>query len=173
MVGKRLETKAYIHFAKGMFTDQIWINFAPLLFEKVHILRHPGYNMAYWNLHERMLSDSRTVVKNSESTQLIFFHFSGYNPIKPENMSIYQNRFSFENRNDVTNLFKDYSAKLIENNYMLYVRYPCTFSVEKQKIELDSYISKKKTIPICKRIIRGLVLRIIKFFNIDLSYYTQ
>src|SRR5450759_2212444 len=61
----RLEKKAYIDFVKGMFTDQIWINFAPLFFENVHILCHPGYNMAYWNMHERYLVDGYKVVKDN------------------------------------------------------------------------------------------------------------
>src|ERR1017187_7472506 len=39
-----------------MFVDQKWINLAPCFFENVKILKQPGCNMAFWNLHERHLS---------------------------------------------------------------------------------------------------------------------
>lgn len=40
----------------GLFVDQKWMNLAPGFFPNVHILRHTGCNMAYWNLHERRLT---------------------------------------------------------------------------------------------------------------------
>lgn len=166
---KRLETKAFIDFAKGMFTDQLWINFAPLYFEKVHIFSHPGYNMAYWNMHERFLNESGEVVKNSIPYPLVFFHFSGFNPLRPEDISKYQDRFSFDNRNDVAGLFRDYSALLIGNNCMLFNRSQCYFSVEKQKLVSAQTARLKKRIPIYKRIFRGLFIRLIRFFKIDIN----
>jgi hypothetical protein len=42
----------------GLFVDQKWMNLAPGLFPHVAILRNPGLNMAYWNLHERRLSST-------------------------------------------------------------------------------------------------------------------
>ena len=38
-----------------MFTDQRWADFVPCFFEH-HILKDPGYNVAYWNLHARRLT---------------------------------------------------------------------------------------------------------------------
>ena len=170
---KRLETKAYINLAKGMFTDQIWINFAPLFFNKVHILLHPGYNMAYWNLHERHLIGGNKVSKENSSYSLVFFHFSGYNPLQPEVLSKYQDRFSFENRNDVEGLFKEYANMIFVNGFNQYIQHPCYYAVEKEKIELASYITYKKSIPIYKRLIRGIILRVISMFNIKADYYTH
>jgi len=37
--------------------DQKWINLVPLLFEGISISRHVGLNAAFWNLHERTISD--------------------------------------------------------------------------------------------------------------------
>jgi hypothetical protein len=170
---KRLDKKAYINLAKGMFTDQIWINFVPLFFKKVNIFFHPGYNIAYWNMHERLLIDSAKVIKNENEYPLVFFHFSGYTPLKPEILSKYQDRFSFENRKDVVDLFKGYSTKLFENGFNSYVQIPCYYSDEKQKMEVNAYLRFKKSIPVYKRIIRGLVLRIVKLFNINIEYYTK
>jgi lipopolysaccharide biosynthesis glycosyltransferase len=147
---KRLETEAYINLAEGMFTDQIWINFAPLFFNKVHIFQHPGYNMAYWNLHERYLVEVNKVVKENSSYPLVFFHFSGYNPLKPEVLSKYQDRFTFENRKDVEGLFKEYANLLFWNEFNQYIQYTGYYAVEKQKLDLEIYINYKKSIPVYK-----------------------
>jgi lipopolysaccharide biosynthesis glycosyltransferase len=169
----RLVTKAHIDFTKGLFTDQIWVNFVPLFFEKVHILCHPGYNMAYWNLHERLLKHPDTVVKKNTSYPLVFFHFSGYNPLKPEILSKYQDRFSFEDRKDIIELFRKYSDKLFEYGYNTYIKYPCFYDIKKQKFDLDAYIAYKKSIPVYKRIIRGLFLRFIRYLKINIEYYIR
>lgn len=64
----------------GRFTDQRFMNFAPAL-SRVETIQDPGYNMAYWNLHERQIvatgADSavRFLVNDSDLT---FFHFSGF-----------------------------------------------------------------------------------------------
>ena len=169
----RLRTKAYINLAKGMFTDQIWINFVPLFFNKVHIFRHPGYNLAYWNLHERRLTTGNKVVKDNQEFPLVFYHFSGFNPLRPEILSEYQNRFSFNNRDDIIELFDHYSKSLFTNDYKKYSSMACFYAVEKQNMELNAYEAHKKSIPIYKRIIRGIILRFINLFNINIDYYTH
>jgi lipopolysaccharide biosynthesis glycosyltransferase len=170
---QRLLTKAYVDFARGMFTDQLWINFAPLFFEKVHIFNHPGYNIAYWNLHERVIKSPETVIKNNISYPLVFYHFSGFSPLTPDALSKYQDRFSFENRKDIVDLFNDYSDKLFENGYNTYIQIPCYYATEKQKLDLESYLNFKKSIPVYKRVIRGLFLRLIRYFKINTEYYTN
>jgi hypothetical protein len=169
----RLETKAYIDFSRGLFTDQIWINFVPLFYKNVHILQHPGYNMAYWNLHERILSQNRQVIFEGTLNPLIFFHFSGFNPLQPEILSKYQNRFSFEGREDICTLFSEYTNVLLNNKFIHFIQFPCYYELQKRKQDLELYNSIKKSIPIYRRIIRGIVLRVIKIFNVDIEYYTH
>lgn len=41
--------------ANGVFVDQKAVDFFASLFPGAHVIRHPGYNVAYWNLHERRL----------------------------------------------------------------------------------------------------------------------
>jgi hypothetical protein len=36
---------------QGIFIDQPFLNFVPAFFD-TGVLRHPGYNLAFWNLHE-------------------------------------------------------------------------------------------------------------------------
>ena len=55
----------------------------PGYFEGVHILRDPGYNVAYWTLHERGVSvvDGQATVGGGPC---YFVHFSGYDPNDPQ-----------------------------------------------------------------------------------------
>lgn len=66
----------YDNYDQGLFYEQSWLNLA-LAYYDVHILDHPGYNVAYWNLHERgsairLQGQSFTV----EGHPMRFFHFS-------------------------------------------------------------------------------------------------
>lgn len=70
-----------------LFTDQRWIDFVPSYFPYFK-LSHPGYNVAYWNLHERILSQKLGQYFVNDQP-LKFFHFSGFRPDKPWILSKY------------------------------------------------------------------------------------
>jgi len=99
----------YVDFEKGMFVDQIWLNFAPIYFESVLVLKNPGYNVAHWNLHERRISHDDEWCVN-EAYKLVFFHFSGFSFDDIDKISIHQDRFNLGNRNDLSSLFKKYKS---------------------------------------------------------------
>jgi len=166
----RLEHRSYIDFAKGLFTDQIWINFVPLYFQKVHILLHKGYNMAYWNLHERNLFLKENSYTVNHIEPLVFYHFSGFNPMKETVLSKYQNRFTFENRLDIIPLFADYSSKLFENRYKELIDYKCFYNGIKERIDMNIRKAKINKIPNYKKVIRNIILRLIRRFSIVLDY---
>src|SRR5262249_54317193 len=65
---------------EGLFVDQLWMNLAPLFFEKVKILDNVGMNVAPWNLHERVISYDRKEFRVNTVSPLIFYHFSRYLP---------------------------------------------------------------------------------------------
>jgi hypothetical protein len=73
----RLYDFCYADIPGGLFTDQRWIDLAPCFFD-VLSFRHPGYNIAPWNVSRREL----TIGKNGEylvnGQPLRFFHFSGF-----------------------------------------------------------------------------------------------
>ena len=75
----------------GLFVDQKWIDLVPGFHPGTKILRDPGLNVAYWNLHERTI-DSLDPPRCNGSP-LYFFHFSGLKTDRLEAISRYQNRF--------------------------------------------------------------------------------
>ena len=108
---QRCLSRGYHEIPSGLFVDQKWMNLAPCFFSSVHILKHPGYNMAYWNLHERSLGQDvsgRWVVNGT--WPLVFFHFSGIDLNSVAGISKYQNRFDLTNRPDLAELFMQYET---------------------------------------------------------------
>lgn len=112
---KRLYDKCIVGFGKDLFVDQKWINHAPGMYD-TFILRKPGYNVAYWNLHCRHmeLKDGEWFVNNEP---LIFFHFSGFNPRDLDQISKHQDRWTFKDLPHIKPLFKHYSKLQVENGY--------------------------------------------------------
>jgi len=84
--GLRLRESSRIDYAAGLFYDQKWFDLVPSYFAEAAILRDPTYNVAYWNLHERMLErrDGSFLVGGR---RIAFYHFSGYDPARPETLS--------------------------------------------------------------------------------------
>lgn len=99
----------------GLFVDQKWMNLAPGMFDKVEILRHPGCNMAYWNLHERTLSEDKSSYVVNGWAQLCFFHFSGIVLNDPAMLSKNTNRFTLADRPDLKKLFSEYKEAVLAN----------------------------------------------------------
>ncbi len=97
----------------GVFVDQKWINLVPCYFERSKIIKDPGVNMAPWNLHERTLSlvDGRYIV--NESAVLRLFHFSSFDPHRPQIIAKRQTRFADGERADLRSLLNDYAAALL------------------------------------------------------------
>jgi hypothetical protein len=106
----------YGNLRKGMFFDQLWIHYVPCFFDNYYILKHLGYNMANWNLHEREFTsqNNENFVINEIHT-LRFFHFSSYKIDKPDIICKYQTRYDFNSRPDLVALFNIYATKLKEN----------------------------------------------------------
>jgi len=118
----------YNNFALNMFYDQLWINYVPAFYDNYHILKHPGYNMANWNLHERVLSQTDDgQYRVNREYPLRFFHFSSYHYTRPDVICSYLTRFSFESRPDLRPLFDEYTRLLKANNADVIRRLPVHF----------------------------------------------
>jgi lipopolysaccharide biosynthesis glycosyltransferase len=124
---EKLRYECLIDLCNGLFTDQNWMNFLPVFVPDAYIERNPGYNAAYWNLHERRFSrvDGNYFVNGIHP--LIFFHYSGYDPAKPDVLSKYQDRFELSERKDLTALFELYKNNLLKNGNSYYRKFPCFY----------------------------------------------
>jgi hypothetical protein len=75
----RLLHYCYADYERGLFTDQKWVDLAPSFFEKLLIIRDPGYDVASWNLDCRELSfDQQGQLIVNSKNPLRFYHFTGY-----------------------------------------------------------------------------------------------
>lgn len=81
----RLRNQCRIDHARGLHVDQKWMDMTPSYFD-IHVLRDPGFNVAYWNIYERPLT-RKGGVWMAAGSPLRFFHFSGYDPDRPEVLS--------------------------------------------------------------------------------------
>jgi glycosyltransferase involved in cell wall biosynthesis/lipopolysaccharide biosynthesis glycosyltransferase len=102
----RLFDKGFSDVKNGMFTDQKWIELVPSLFDNVCIYKNPGYNVAYWNMHERQLKYDNGWVVNSE--KLVFFHYSGMPLDNVYAISKHQNRYTLKDFPHLLPLFEEY-----------------------------------------------------------------
>lgn len=72
----KLQDFCYAEPSRGLFVDQKWLDIAIGLFE-IGIVRHPGYNVANWNVSQRHVHrDPETAALLVNKEQLRFFHFS-------------------------------------------------------------------------------------------------
>lgn len=115
----RLERGAVVDLENGLFTDQKWADLMPCLFDKVTVLRDAGYNVAYWNLMHRRVSQADGEWLANE-VPLSFVHFSGIDPLNPAIFSKHQNRytqFSLKNVGDLKPIYLRYLDLLTGNGY--------------------------------------------------------
>lgn len=74
----RLLNFCYDERERGVFTDQKWINFAPIFFSDIRILKESVYNVAIWNLTQRVVTGSLKEGIYMDGEPLCFYHFSGF-----------------------------------------------------------------------------------------------
>lgn len=97
----------------GLFVDQKWANLIPCLFSNVHILKHCGCNVAYWNLFERHISSSAGDLLVNGKQPLVFFHFSGVDLRDNEKVSTRgSSRSTLGDRPDLEVVFKNYKQSV-------------------------------------------------------------
>jgi len=74
----RLSRYCHDNLPMGIFTDQKWVDLAPAFFDGVRVLRSPGFNVATWNISNRLATGSLDVGVLINGEPLGFYHFSGF-----------------------------------------------------------------------------------------------
>jgi glycosyltransferase involved in cell wall biosynthesis len=136
----KLEFDCVVDFSRGLFVDQKWMDLAPGLYNDVHILRHPGYNVAYWNLNDRIVTEEQGKYKVN-GQPLVFFHYSGINPTNITNISKHQDRYTIKSvMPAVKNLFEQYASQVLNNGYEHFKKYPYYFEYFTDGTKIDDFM---------------------------------
>ena len=77
----RLLDWCYDDMPVGLFVDQRWCDHVPALFDKVKVVRDPGYNVASWNLSTRTLAVGKDGQVSVNGAPLRFWHFTKLGPM--------------------------------------------------------------------------------------------
>jgi glycosyltransferase involved in cell wall biosynthesis len=105
---EKLELQCIVDPPNGLFVDQKWMDLTPGLFPNVAIVRHDGWNVAYWNLPQRTV-EGTTV----NGQPLRFLHFSGFDPAVPSRVSRHDVRQTLAATGGAAPLFEAYAEALI------------------------------------------------------------
>lgn len=120
----KLARDCVVDMANGIFVDQSWMDLVPGLFDGVAVLRHPGYNIAYWNMAQRHVAAAAggyTV----NGQPLSFFHYSGVDPQNPEPVSKHQDRFRLDGIEPAARaLLLEYCANVVAHGQDQYRKLP-------------------------------------------------
>jgi hypothetical protein len=111
----RCLTEGFVERRSGLFVDQKWINLVPCYYDQVTILKHPGCNVAYWNLHERSVAKDGQRWTVNGTAPLVFYHFSGVSVDGGALISKGYDQFTLESLPELAELFEFYRAQLLKN----------------------------------------------------------
>lgn len=124
---RKLTDQCVVDLPQGIFVDQKWIDLIPGMFDSVYILRHPGYNIAYWNIsHRNIEKKGNKFFVNGKP--LVFFHYSGVNPDNYECVSKHQNRYTLSDLESARELFEGYVSKVKKEDFDFWKKYKYSFS---------------------------------------------
>ncbi|HEX5984270.1 MAG TPA: methyltransferase domain-containing protein [Solirubrobacterales bacterium] len=132
----RLERECLIEPGRGLFVDQRWIDLVPGIWPNLKVLRDPAYNIAYWNLPTRSFERSGDVYL-AGGVPLRFFHFSGFDPLHPEELSKHQNRIEVASNPALRQICGEYAQLLLEHGYEQARTWPYGWSSLPNGIVLD------------------------------------
>lgn len=109
--GLRLHAYCVDDVRAGLHYDQRWLDMAPALVGDLFLLRDPGVNLAYWNLPDVNISGGPDgLLVNGAPLRL--FHFSGFDPSRPDRVARYAPGLRMEESRPVADLFRHYAGLL-------------------------------------------------------------
>jgi hypothetical protein len=120
---ERLRTHCVEALRQGLHYDQRWLDMAPALVADLRLLRDPGCNVAYWNLPDLDVRAGRGEVLVGDSP-LRLFHFSGFDPAQPEQVTRHAPALRVEEMGPAAELFRRYAALLDAAGWAETIRKP-------------------------------------------------
>ena len=152
----KLRRDCIVAHDRGIFVDQSWMDLVPGLFASVVVLRHPGYNVAYWNIAQRPVErdDANFLVVGQP---LVFFHYSGLNPLNPQAVSKHQNRYTLDSVSaPLKQLITLYCQHVLANNIDHYRKMPYGFACFNDGVAISGQErSRFRTSDALRKLVRG------------------
>jgi 2-polyprenyl-3-methyl-5-hydroxy-6-metoxy-1,4-benzoquinol methylase/glycosyltransferase involved in cell wall biosynthesis len=133
---ERLENDCVNDPANGHFVDQRWIDLVPGFWPDLFLLRETTYNIAYWNLPTRALEidgDGYRV----DGEPLRFFHFSGYDPRRRDQLSKHQTRVQLREDPALAQICDDYGDALLDLGFEAARKWPYGWDDAANGLRLD------------------------------------
>lgn len=106
-----------------LFVDQFWAAAFASFAERLCVFRHPGANVAYWNLFQRRL-EGQAGRWTVDGAALLFFHFSGLDEDDLGRVSRYQNRVVAPPGSPLRRLLQEYVEELGRQPWRRFAREP-------------------------------------------------
>jgi lipopolysaccharide biosynthesis glycosyltransferase len=127
---KHMRNHGHSKSAEGEFYDQKIMNLLPIHSNKVLIDKHPGANVAGWNIHERRITKEQNNYLVNK-LPLIFFHYSGL-PKEKDSVFIsgYNNYLLSEAGLFCSELIKHYRYRTEKNNIYKYEKIKCYYKLK-------------------------------------------
>ena len=133
---ERLENDCVNDPANGHFVDQRWIDLVPGFWPDLFLLRETNYNIAYWNLPTRSLEidgDGYRV----DGEPLRFFHFSGYDPRRPDDLSKHQTRIALRDDLALARICDAYGEQMLAAGFDEAHKWPYGWDEAASGLRLD------------------------------------
>jgi glycosyltransferase involved in cell wall biosynthesis/SAM-dependent methyltransferase len=135
---ERLERHCVIDPESGHFVDQRWIDLVPGLWPGLGVLRDPGLNVAYWNLPARRFERDDAGDYLVDGEPLRFFHFSGFDPFRPGELSRHQNRIDVSHSAALSEICAEYAAALLDHGHQEARAWPYGWDLLPNGVRLDN-----------------------------------
>jgi hypothetical protein len=135
-----LERECVAESDAGLFVDQKWVDLVPGAFDGVFVLRSLAYNIAYWNLHERALTERNGLFLEQHSGEHVaLIHFSGiqlhdlhsicrYVARNPLSDGLQKKRHTLSSRPDLARPFHLYKELLLAAGAERFSKIPYAFA---------------------------------------------
>lgn len=129
---------------EGYFTDQKWMILLNNFFNGTYVLKEPGYNVAYWNLHERSQiskEDNKYFVNNKP---LYFFHYSGLPLDNIEQVSKHQDRWQLSKLNNpvINELFAGYRDRVLSYDFAEVIKWPYAYGQFDNGVKITDFMRR-------------------------------
>jgi hypothetical protein len=120
----RVAGEGPVFYPRGVITPRKWLDLVPTLFPETALLRDATYNVAWWNLHHRLITGHGDEFR-SNGRAVAVFHFSGFDPKQPHALTTAcQDRNAVVPGSPLAELLERRADRLMRNGYAEVSRWP-------------------------------------------------